>query len=72
MRDTALMMATAFPDACIDGVEIELRLGTGSGRKHSCSPWADRLQVHHASFRHYLAKNKYDLIINQLPIFTGL
>jgi len=67
----ALMMAQRFPDACIDAVEIDEDSAQEAAENMSCSPWADRLQVHHADFRHYLAKDKYDLIITNPPYFHG-
>jgi tRNA1Val (adenine37-N6)-methyltransferase len=69
----ALMLAQRAPGAVIHAVEIDDRSCQQARENAQRSPWAGRLQIHHAAIQDYVSRNEgnYDLIVSNPPFFSG-
>ncbi len=69
----ALMLAQRAPAAVIHAVEIDDRSCQQARENAQRSPWAGRLQIHHAAIQDFapLSEGSYDLIVSNPPFFSG-
>jgi tRNA1Val (adenine37-N6)-methyltransferase len=67
----SLMLAQRFPEAKIQGVEIEEGAFSQTLGNFSNSPWADRLSVEHLAFQEFSPDRKYELIVSNPPYFSN-
>ncbi len=74
----ALMMAQKFPKANIHGIEMEKEAVNQAQENFKASNFKNKFRLHHADFLNFdeQKKNKktaaqYDLIISNLPYFSG-
>jgi len=70
----ALMLAQRFPEAIIDGVEIDEKAAKTAKNNFANSPFADRLTLYGDSFERFFEDNpdrRYDLIISNPPFYIN-
>ena len=68
----ALMLAQRFPEAEIDGVEIDKLAATTAAVNFQASPFANRLKSFPLDIAHYFMvypEKKFDLIVSNPPFF---
>ena len=68
----ALMLAQRFPEAEIDGVEIDKLAATTAAVNFQASPFANRLKSFSLDIAHYFMvypEKKFDLIVSNPPFF---
>jgi tRNA1Val (adenine37-N6)-methyltransferase len=67
----SLMLAQNYPDASIEGVEIDEDSFVQTEQNFQQSPWNNRLKVSHDTVQNLLAisTSKYDLIISNPPFY---
>lgn len=66
----SLMLAQKNPDADIDAVEIDRSAAEQAKENFKCSPWKDRLHIHHQPIQEF-GFNKYDLIFSNPPFYEN-
>jgi tRNA1Val (adenine37-N6)-methyltransferase len=69
-----LMLAQRFPDALIEGVEIDEAAAQTAQRNFTHSPFADKLTLHAASFEVFFEAHphkKFDLIVTNPPFYIN-
>lgn len=69
----ALMLAQRAPGAAIHAVEIDDRSCQQARENAQRSPWAGRLEIHHAAIQDFARRSEegYDLIVSNPPFFSG-
>lgn len=69
----ALMMAQRSTQSIIDAVEIDKNAFEEAQENVDNSPWADRINLHHASLQDFKnqAVRRYDLIVSNPPYFNA-
>ncbi|MEP4533286.1 MAG: methyltransferase [Cyclobacteriaceae bacterium] len=65
----SLMLAQRSAESVIDAVEIDSQAAEQARTNFMDSPWANRLTCLQTSIQHFLAPEKYDLIISNPPFF---
>jgi tRNA1Val (adenine37-N6)-methyltransferase len=65
----ALMLAQRSK-ARIDAVDIDHAACRQAEHNRQCSPWADRIAIHHAPIQTYASECRYDLAVANPPYFT--
>lgn len=66
----ALMMAQRFPDAVVDGIDIDEMACEEAHGNVQGSPFADRVKIHHVRLQDY-QELPYDAIVSNPPFFVG-
>lgn len=65
----SLMLAQKSAESVIDAVEIDSQAAAQARTNFMASPWTNRLTCLQTSIQHFLAPEKYDLIISNPPFF---
>src|SRR6056297_3070564 len=65
----ALMMAQRFPDATIQGLEIEPEAAEQAQENVTRSPFAERVKIEHGDFFNWDTREQYDLIVSNPPFY---
>lgn len=65
----SLMIAQRQPYAMIDAIEIDAEAAAQAAENVAQSPFAQRIQVHHADARGFVSSHQYHLIICNPPFF---
>lgn len=65
----ALMMAQRFPEAQVTGIELDGEAARQAAENAAASPFADRVDIVHASLQQYEAP-PYDAIVANPPFFS--
>ena len=66
----ALMMAQRFPDAHVDGIDIDADAAAQAEDNARRSPFADRVAVRCVSLQEFEIEREYDSIVCNPPFFT--
>ncbi len=67
----ALMMAQRYPQASIDGVDIDHSAVIQANDNVKASPFSDRISIYEADISHFSENNtRYDAIVCNPPFFT--
>jgi tRNA1Val (adenine37-N6)-methyltransferase len=66
----ALMMAQRFPDAHVDGIDIDADAAAQAEDNARLSPFADRVAVRCVSLQEFEIEREYDSIVCNPPFFT--
>ena len=67
----ALMLAQRFPNAIIDGIDIDPSAVLQAKDNFSVSPFSTRLHARSSSLQEWLPKEKYDMIVSNPPYFSN-
>lgn len=67
----ALIAAQRCPDAMVHAVELDPLAAEQARENAATSPWADRIQVHHADIRQWPQDLSYDLVLCNPPFYRG-
>ncbi len=67
----ALMMAQRFPDAVVEGIEIDNSAAMQAACNASASPFSDRITVHATSLQQFRPCGIFDGIVVNPPYFTN-
>ena len=68
----ALMIAQRTDETVIiDGIDIQQADATQAKENVLSSPWAGRINIHHASLQSFVPEKKYDLIASNPPFFIN-
>lgn len=67
----ALMLAQKYPEAQVEGVEIEAVCAAQCTSNFARSPFADRLKCHNIAIQHVKTNARYDLIVSNPPYFLN-
>lgn len=67
----ALMLAQRFPNAIIDGIDIDPSAVLQAQDNFSVSPFSTRLRACSSSLQEWLPKEKYDMIVSNPPYFSN-
>ena len=67
----ALMLAQRFPEASIDGIDIDSSAVEQAAENFSQSPFAARLHAHCCPLQQWEEGEKYDLIVSNPPYFSN-
>lgn len=67
----ALMLAQKYPEAIIDGIEIETICAKQCEINFSNSPFYNRLQSHNLAFQDFKTDAQFDLIVSNPPYFSN-
>lgn len=67
----ALMMAQRFPQAKVDGVEIDADAAEQSRENISASPFVGRINIFQGALQDYSPEEKYDSIVTNPPFFVN-
>lgn len=67
----ALMLAQRYPDAVIEGVEIDEAAFVQATDNSALSPWREKVRLFHQSFQEFAAgqTKSFDLIVSNPPYF---
>lgn len=65
----ALMMAQRFPEAVVDGLEIDAGAVAQSRENVAASPFARRVTIHHTPFQQFAPTAPYAAIVSNPPYF---
>ncbi len=68
----ALMLAqrTEYP-VKIEAIEIDELAVEDASENFTCSPWHDRLTIHHGAIQNFMASSQFDLIVSNPPFFQS-
>lgn len=66
-----LMMAQRYPEAMVEGVEIDGAAATQSRDNAAASPFADRIVIHNNAIQQFQPTSLYDAIVTNPPYFKG-
>lgn len=66
----SLMMAQRFPDAMVDGIDIDEVACEEARGNVSASPFADRVRIHHERLQDFRPPQPYDAIVSNPPFFV--
>lgn len=66
----SLMLAQRFPQAHIEGVEIEKECANQALENVNSSPWSERIVVQHSSIQSFEPEMPFDFIVSNPPFFT--
>lgn len=66
----SLMVAQAYTDSFIAGVEVEKTVFEEAASNFRSSPFASRVQAHHCRIQDFQVENRFDLIISNPPFFS--
>lgn len=67
----ALMMAQRFPDAVVEGIEIDKEAAAQAVYNVGVSPYSDRITVHGISLQEFRPRGTFDGIVVNPPYFTN-
>lgn len=67
----ALMLAQRFPEACVEGIDIDEGAFHCSMENFRQSPFASRLSAQHAGISSYQSEHCFDLIVSNPPYFIN-
>lgn len=67
----ALMMAQRYPQARVDGVEIDADAAEQASVNITASPFADRVMVHPIALQQFCPQMSYDAIVANPPFFLN-
>lgn len=66
----ALMMAQRFPEAFVDGVEIDHDAALQSMENVAESPFADRIRIYESALQDFRPSAMYDAIVTNPPFYS--
>ena len=66
----ALMLAQRFPNAFIDGIDIDSSAVLQAQDNFSASPFSTRLRAYSSPLQYWQPQEKYDLIVSNPPYFS--
>ena len=67
----ALMLAQRFPNAIIDGIDIDPSAVLQAKDNFSASPFSTRLHAYSSPLQEWQSQEKYDMIISNPPYFSN-
>lgn len=73
----ALMAAQLFPDATVEGIEVDAPSACEAKANAEASPWAPRLTIHQGDFKTFKQgadippEARYSLLVSNPPFFTN-
>ena len=67
----ALMLAQRFPNAIIDGIDIDPSAVLQAKDNFSASPFSTRLHAYTSSLQDWQPKDQYDMIVSNPPYFSN-
>ena len=67
----ALMLAQRFPNAFIDGIDIDSSAVLQAQDNFSASPFSTRLRAYSSPLQDWQPQEKYDLIVSNPPYFSN-
>ena len=67
----ALMLAQRFPNAIIDGIDIDPSAVLQAKDNFSASPFSTRLHVYSSPLQEWQSQEKYDMIVSNPPYFSN-
>lgn len=67
----SLMLAQRFPNAKINGIEVDTAAAHQSRENFASSPWASNLSVDNIAIQNFKTESTYDLIVTNPPFFKG-
>lgn len=67
----ALMMAQRFPEAIVEGIDIEENACEQAKENFLSSPFFNRLQIFHTSLQKFQSKLQFDAIVCNPPYFVN-
>ncbi|MGM9811044.1 MAG: tRNA1(Val) (adenine(37)-N6)-methyltransferase [Paludibacteraceae bacterium] len=67
----ALMLAQRFPNALIDGIDIDSSAVLQAQDNFSASPFSTRLRAYSSPLQDWQPQEKYDLIVSNPPYFSN-
>ena len=67
----ALMLAQRFPNALIDGIDIDASAVLQAQDNFSASPFSTRLRAYSSPLQDWQPQEKYDLIVSNPPYFSN-
>lgn len=67
----ALMLAQRFPNAFIDGIDIDSSAVLQAKDNFSASPFCARLRAYSSPLQYWQPQEKYDLIVSNPPYFSN-
>ena len=69
----ALMLAQRFPQAVVDGVEVDSQSAAQAAENVNQSPWANRVNITNQTIQAFSeqSQTRYDLIVSNPPFFAS-
>ncbi|KGF16865.1 methyltransferase [Prevotella sp. S7-1-8] len=65
----AMMLAQRFPNASIDGIDIDMAAARQARDNVEFSKFARQIKIYHSSFQDYVPTASYDAIVSNPPFF---
>lgn len=65
----AMMLAQRFPNASIDGIDIDIAAAKQAQENVESSKFAHQIKIYHSSFQDYVPTTSYNAIVSNPPFF---